>query len=193
VLRALPLSGHPGEQGIEADAALVAAAVHDAEAFAPLYERYMPRVYRYLAARVGSPETAADLTQTVMVKAWRSLASYQPERGAFASWLFQVARNAAADERRRSGNRATSELDETFVDGQLTPQADVELQDRQRRLRAAIATLDQERQELLALRYAAGLSTTDIAPLVGKSPEAVKKTIWRTIRYLRENYSEELA
>ncbi len=56
------------------------------------------------------------------------------------------------------------------------------------RLRQLVARLDSEKRELLSLRFAAQLSATEIATVVGKKPQAVKKQLTRIIQMLKEYY-----
>lgn len=189
MLRAFPLRAPALESGV--DDALVSAAQADASAFAGVYERYYPRVYRYLAAKAATPEEAADLTQAVFLKAFHGLSSYRPGATPFASWLFRIARNTAVDAHRR--RRPSTPLDavagfEPAAEG--TPEAETLRAERLRELRAAIATLEPSKRDLLALRYAGGLTAAEIAPLVGKSPEAVKKQLQRTLQQLKEHYRD---
>jgi RNA polymerase sigma-70 factor (ECF subfamily) len=53
-------------------------------------------------------------------------------------------------------------------------------------MRVLIAGLSPEKQELLALRFAAGLSSREIAPLVGRSHPAVQKELVRIMQSLKE-------
>ncbi len=185
MLRAFPLRAGTIENG--ADEALVAAAQADAAAFEAIYERYFPRVYRYLAARAASPEEAADLAQGVFLKAFDGLRGYRPGATPFASWLFRIARNSAIDAHRRQRPTVPWE----FVPGfqpvaEDSPEQSLLRAERLRELRAAMALLEPEKRDLLALRYAGGLTNAEIAPLVGKSPEAVKKQLQRTLQQLKE-------
>jgi hypothetical protein len=68
------------------DAALVAAARVDPTAFAPLYARYLPPVYRYCYRRLGTSAAAEDATSEVFVKALAALPRFRA--GSFRSWLF---------------------------------------------------------------------------------------------------------
>lgn len=174
------------------DAVLVAAAIGNADAFRPLYDRYMPAMLRYLTARTGSPELAADITQAAMVRAWSRLETFRADRGTFASWLFAIGRNLAVSEHRRPSAVDWETVGDSLVDPAIDPQSAAEANERRARVLAVIARLDQDKQDLLALRYAAGLSSAEIAPLVGKSPEAVKKQLSRTLAHIREKYSDEL-
>ncbi len=189
MLRTFTLTGPVVESG--ADDALVAAAQADSAAFGALYERYLPRVYRYLAAKASNPEEAADLTQAVFLKAFDALGGYKAGKTPFASWLFRIARNAAIDAHRRSRPSVPWELLPGFepqADG--SPEQDALREERIRELRVAIATLDNAKRDLLALRYAGGLTAAEIAPLVGKSPEAVKKQLQRALHQLKEHYRD---
>ena len=57
-------------------------------------------------------------------------------------------------------------------------------------LRRHLARLDPAKRELLALRFAAGLTAPQIATIVGRSPAAVKKDLTRTLHRLKELYHE---
>ena len=189
MLRAFPLRAAAVESG--PDDALVAAAQADSAAFAAVYERYLPRIYRYLAAKASTPEEAADLTQAVFLKAFDAVGRYRPGKTPFASWLFRIARNAAVDSHRRQRPTVPWELlPGVEPQAAYSPEGAAVNAERLRELRAAIATLDSNKRDLLALRYAGGLTAAEIAPLVGKSPEAVKKQLQRTLHQLKEHYRD---
>jgi RNA polymerase sigma-70 factor (ECF subfamily) len=176
------------------DEALVAAARQRPDDFAALYARYMPRVYRYVAARTGNREDAADITQLVFARAFASLPKYRPDRAPFVAWLFRIARNAVTDSHRR--RRATVSWDglpdavSTIESG--NPELVAERREQLTHLRAVLEQIDSTKRELLVLRYAGGLSSKEIATVVGKSESAVKKQLARTIARLKENYRDEL-
>jgi RNA polymerase sigma-70 factor (ECF subfamily) len=176
-----------------AEDALVAAAVSRPEAFGALYERYMPRVYRYLRTRTASADEAADVTQAVFVKAMSSLSQYRPGRAPFAGWLFRIARNAAVDAHRRRRPSVTwDELPESIAESSADSPEDLVLRrERIDRLRMLVARLDTNKRELLALRFAASLTSREIAAVVGKGEGAVKKQLFRIIASLKEQYFEQ--
>ncbi len=176
----------------DGEAALVAAAQADPAAFDALYRRYLARVYRYLRAHVGSDDEAADLTQQVFLKALDALPRYRPRGAPFTAWLFQIARHVAADAHRR--HRPTLAWD--ALPEALHPLAEQEPEAAALRLEALaqlgtlLERLDARKRELLALRFAAGLTAPEIAKVVGKRPDAVKKQLSRTIQMLKEQYHE---
>jgi RNA polymerase sigma-70 factor (ECF subfamily) len=183
-----------GPEGAEASEAseetrLIRAAQASIAAFDTLYERYLPRVYRYMRAHVGDDHDAADLTQLVFLRVLQALPHYQPGGVPFAVWLFHIARHAAIDAHRRqrptvswdaSGEALRAELGE--------PLQSVIQQEELERLRRAVSRLPREQQELLALSFAAGLTAPNIASILGIKPDAVRKRLSRVIAALKESY-----
>jgi RNA polymerase sigma-70 factor, ECF subfamily len=174
------------------DALLVRAAQADRAAFAAIYARYRVPIYRYLRLRCASEDEAADLTQQVFLNALDALPRYR-ERGApFAAWLFRIAHNLVANAHRRRGR--TVMLDDVpaalWRSDDDDPEEHALRQERLAHLRSLYSTLDDDKQELLALRFGAGLSSSEIAPIVGRSQAAVKKQLTRIIQSLREQYGE---
>ena len=176
-----------------AEDALVAEAIARPEAFGALYELYMPRVYRYVRTKTASAEEAADVTQVVFVKAMSSLSKYRAGRGPFAGWLFRIAHNTAVDtHRRRKPSLNWDDLPESIAEsGAESPEDLVLRRERLDRLRVLVRQLDTNKRELLALRFAAGLTSREIAAVVGKGEGAVKKQLFRIIASLKEQYVEE--
>lgn len=74
----------------------------DADAFEGFYREHVEVVQRFVARRVDDPYLAADLTADVFVAAIESAGSYRRSRGEPTAWLFGIARNVVAGERRRN-------------------------------------------------------------------------------------------
>src|SRR5437879_5528989 len=143
------------------DTELVAAALQRSEDFGLLYERYLPRVYRYMLSRCGSRDEAADLAQGVFTRAYDNLSRYRSARAPFAAWLFRIARNAAADAHRRRRTAVSWDgLPEalTATNG-AQPDAIAEKRERLARLRTLLEQIEPAKRELLALRFASDLSS----------------------------------
>lgn len=175
------------------EAEMVRAAQANPAAFAALYQTYLPRVYNYIRARLESEEDAADLAQQVFLQALGALPAYRPGGAPFAAWLFQIARHAVIDaHRRRKSVVSWDALPVAFhpapgyrdMDSGLIHQEHLDL------LKTLLAGLSPLQRELLALRFAGGLSTPQIALVVGKSHAAVKKQLTRLLHTLKEQYHE---
>jgi RNA polymerase sigma-70 factor (ECF subfamily) len=59
------------------------------------------------------------------------------------------------------------------------------------RLRSLLRELDSNKRELLAMRFAAGLSSREIGAVIGKKEAAVKKQLGRILRTLKEKYGDD--
>lgn len=189
---------YEGENGFtpdpRSDSELVAASRTDPEVFGILYERYFPRVFRYVYRRVG-PADAEDLTADVFLNALKGLGKFQDRgEGFFTGWLFKIAHNTAANRIRNKKNRPEVNLDDTpnMTDrGSLTPQEISEQDEQSRRIRAIIMELSQEQQNLLMLIYVVGLSNQEIAQALSKSTGAIKSQKFRLLQSLKEKLTEE--
>jgi RNA polymerase sigma-70 factor, ECF subfamily len=172
------------------DTSLILAAQADITAFDALYDRYLPRVYRYLRAHARDEEEATDLTQLVFLRALEALPRYQPRGVPFAVWLFRIARHAAIDAHRR--RRWTVPLEALTQAPHLDSNEPLDQtlirQEELERLRREVSRLSSEQQELLALSFAAGLAAPEIASVLSMKPDAVRKRLSRTIRALKEQY-----
>jgi RNA polymerase sigma-70 factor (ECF subfamily) len=174
------------------DQTLIAHALEHPARFAPLYQRYLTRVYSYLRTRVGSDEDAADLTQQVFLRALDALPHYRGKAGEFPAWLFRIARNAAIDHHRRYRDTLTWDLLPDALHPAMTEEMDADLLRREAgdRLRVVLQNLNAKQRELLALRFAARLSSAEIAALLGAREAAIQKRLTRRISRVREQYRE---
>lgn len=63
-----------------------------------LYDRYGKSVYNFILRYTNNREIAEDLLQETFTKAWFSSHSFDPEKGAFKSWLFTIGINITRSE-----------------------------------------------------------------------------------------------
>ncbi|QBD79876.1 sigma-70 family RNA polymerase sigma factor [Ktedonosporobacter rubrisoli] len=164
----------------------------DPAAFDQLYQCYAPRVYRYLRTRMASDEDASDLTQQVFLKAFEALPRYQARGISFIAWLLRIAHNALTDVYRRQHYAISWDaLPILFHPSTEGNPEDVALQaESLGYLRQILDKLDADKRNLLALRFAAGLSSSEIAQVTGRSQAAVKKQLARILAVIKEHYHE---
>ena len=126
-----------------------------------------------LALCCGNKDTADDLAQDALVKAYLSLASYQ-EKGQFRSWLFKIAYNNFLNH--KASCRMMESLDEarTFVSSDA-PDISYEHQD----LYLALRTLPPKERSAITLFYFNGYSIKEIATITETSAGAVKQQLSR--------------
>lgn len=158
-------------------------------AFTILYERYLPQIYRYLYFKVSSPADAEDLTAQVFLAALEGLPGYH-FAGSFRGWLFGIARRKAADFYRKGVPQARLEQAANFPIPTESPLALVAQTETLRSLIGLIAHLDEDDQELLRLRFAAGLGFAEIAGLTRRKESAVKMALYRLLDRLEHQMED---
>lgn len=171
-------------------AALVAAAQRgDRESFGQIYDHFQLPVYRYALARLRSPSDAEDVAAETFVAAFRTIGRFRWQGVPFDAWLFRIARSKIADvQRRRQRHGASADIES--VDPSLLPQTgdaanEVVRAEETDRLLGAMRGLSREHQEVLALRFFAGLSLQETADTLGRSANAIKQLQFRAMNALR--------
>jgi RNA polymerase sigma-70 factor (ECF subfamily) len=154
-------------------------------AFDRLYRSSRDDVYAYVASLVRDRAAAEEVTATAFERAYRRRSRFDPRRGEPRAWLFGIARNAALDELRRRGRQA--ELAAEPADLTSVPvHESAEASERRLTLTAALATLEPRERELIALKFFAGLSNSEIAAVVGVSESNAGTRLHRAVTKLRE-------
>jgi len=170
------------------EAVMIAAAKSDPLAFGQLYDCYVQPLFRYLYSRTGSLPVAEDITSQTFLAALEGIARYRHD-GHFSAWLFTIARRKAADYFRQLKKQVP--LDETH---QLKVDSDL-LQNTIRTekvdaLAKLISVLPEEERELISLRYLAELKFREIASILGRNEDAVKKSLYRLLARLKSQLEE---
>jgi RNA polymerase sigma-70 factor (ECF subfamily) len=180
----------PGQAGCVTDdeAALVAAAKIDGEAFTTLYHRYRQPIFHYCRARAPSGVDPDDLTQQVFLKAFEAIPRYEERGVPFRSWLYRLAHNVVIDACRRPDRTVPLQLfgDSMSDAGMSDPEARALDVDAWHRFHQLICPLDADRQHLLTLRFVLDLPTAEIAIILGKRDSAVRAQLSRAIATLKE-------
>lgn len=164
------------------DALILEAMKGDPPALAVVYDFYARRIFRYFYSRVENTEDADDLTAQTFLSAIEALPRYQ-HRGQFTAWIFQIARSKAMDFFRRDHSKVQKEADLSGVVFDETLEKVIQGQTVET-LRLMIQQLDEDERELLRLRFVVDLSYVEIAELLGRKEDAVRKSVNRIIERL---------
>ena len=167
-------------QRLDVDARTIQHALEgDQSALAHIYDTYAKPIYRYHFSRVGNAPDAEDLTAQTFLAVIESLASYQ-HRDRFTAWIFQIARNKVMDHFRR--DHGHGDIPESVADPAQGDVLEAVVRDESRsRLKSLIHLLDEDERELIRLRYTAELSFVEIAQLLGRKEDAVRKATRRIL------------
>lgn len=165
----------------------------DAVAWEEIVQRYNRRIYNICYRFAGTPDDAQDLTQEVFIKMYRTLGSYDVDRGAFMTWLTTMTRNLLVDHFRKtkqdrvtdSMDASTSEHEDSMpLSDQLPdkgPAPDTKVQSREtgEMVHEALQKLSPELREAVILRDLQDLDYRDIAAVLRVPEGTVKSRINR--------------
>lgn len=157
----------------------------DRAAFDCLLGRHLDSVYGYIYRLTGSATDAQDLVQETFLRVWQKAGSYRARKGAFATWLFRIARNLCIDQSRRRRPLPDSQAIQSAADP--APNAETSLA-RARQLAALQAALDklpEAQRSALLLCQVQGFSNREAASILGVSVRALESLLARARRGLR--------
>src|SRR5215469_615347 len=94
----------------------------EASAWEEIVRLHNRRIYNLCYRFTNSPNDAEDLTQEVFIRVYRTISSYDVEKGAFTTWLTTLTRNLLVDHFRRSKqDRVTDSLDAGIKEEEDSP------------------------------------------------------------------------
>lgn len=157
------------------------------DALTALYEHYFPRVYRYIATRLGSAEDAEDVTEEVFLRIVNNIQSFSWRGLPFSAWVFRIARNELVSHVRREKNRsARAQLTESIPDPAPDHVIAIETRFDIGIVRTATGRLPEAQRQVIALRFGAGLSVAETAKALNKSENNVKVLQHKAIARLQQ-------
>lgn len=163
------------------------------EEFSKIYDRYIPKIYRFIYLKVDSQETAEDLCSEVFLRTWKQFSNGNKIIN-IQAFLYQIARNIIADHYRSKQQRVTISIEETegqFLDPADPPQEQVSQSLEMERVRKALQALSDDYQDLIIWRYIDDLSISEIAQISGKSQESVRVGIHRALKNLKKHLESQ--
>jgi RNA polymerase sigma factor (sigma-70 family) len=151
-------------------------------AFEEIFRRYAAALRSY-AASIVTAQRADDVTQEAFTKAYLALRGTDKEIQ-LRPWLYRIVRNTALTDI-RDQPKAGIELDEAQAAG-MTPEELAGEHEEIRRLMAGLRELPEPQRAAIVMRELEGLSHEQIASSLGLSGGAVRQSIYRARRTLRE-------
>lgn len=161
------------------------------EAFHPLYVRYRTRLYNFLLRILEDRARAEELFQETMLRVYLHRRSYRPQ-ATFRTWLYTIARHLCLNLlSREKGERLVLDAPALHLhtDPPPNPQEHFERIERAETVRRAIRSLPLPQREVILLTRFEGLSTRDVAQILGKSESAVRVMAHRALRLLKDHLS----
>ena len=171
------------------------------EAFSLLIAQYSHSIYSLIARSLRDPADAADVTQEVFVKVFRSISSFHGE-ATLRTWIYRIALHEASNQRRWWSRHKRQELtidapleneegESTSLADMLTtaeasPFEQVARAQTRGRVEEALRHLPQVYREVVILREIEGFGYEEIAEILDVNLGTVKSRLTRGRAALRE-------
>jgi RNA polymerase sigma-70 factor (ECF subfamily) len=165
----------------------------DRAAFEILYERYFPRVFRFVARRVSNRADAEEIVQEIFINVYSSIGGYRGE-APLAAWVLGLSRRTVANRFKKKRHPTVPLEEEQGFDAvdrasnlkrEATPLEHYECRERAALIQHAANTrLSAEQRELFEMHHLRHHSIQDIARALRKSEDSVKSNLYRARKVL---------
>lgn len=162
--------------------------IKDERKFLEFYDQNITKIYRYIYFRVGSEETAQDLSSEAFLKTWQYL-NEGKDIGNLSAMIYQVCRNLIADYFRKNPKLPIplDEISEIHLsEGQADLEEKTEKNLRVDQIMDCLRLIREEYQEVIIWYYVDDFNIDEIAQILGKSEGAVRTSLSRALRALKE-------
>ncbi|BCL82194.1 RNA polymerase sigma factor [Ktedonobacteria bacterium brp13] len=161
-----------------------------------LYQRYATTLLKYIYASTHRREDAEDVLVEVFLAAFKYKGLSQLNEKQQYAWLISVARNKTIDWYRYSNRHVQTSLEFIFAEDmydtdERLPEHAMIKKEEYALLQERISRLPELQQEVVRLRFIAGLRSVEIARMIGKTEGAIQAALWRALRALRTLYQNE--
>jgi RNA polymerase sigma factor (sigma-70 family) len=156
------------------------------DTFERLFEEHAERLFSFLAYRTGSRVLAEDLLSETFERVLRSHHRFDPRRGSERRWLYTISLNLLRDHARRQTYeaRALQHVGAGAQSGATDPE--LEAVEHRDELYRALAVLNDDEREAIALRFGADLKLRDVARVLGEGESAIEARVYRALRKLHD-------
>jgi RNA polymerase sigma-70 factor, ECF subfamily len=157
------------------------------QAFAALVEQYEKPVYNVALRMLRNSEDARDIAQTVFMKAYQNLSSYDPQYK-FYSWIYRMAINESLNILRVRG-RDAGPVDERIAEDGAGPPELLAGEQRRDVVLAAVDRLKPEHRAVIVLRYFVDRNYEDMGEILGIDARTVKSRLYTARQLLKDQLS----
>lgn len=161
----------------------------DKEAFSILYDNYSKALLGLIFTIVKDEDAAQDVLQDVFVKIWKSIDSYNKEKGALYTWMINIARNTSIDMLRSKNNKISHlkvEDNERIIDLNHNTSFNTDTIG----VKKAVDSLKSEHREIIDLVYFCGFTQEEISKKLSMPLGSVKTKVRQALIELRKTYIE---
>jgi RNA polymerase sigma-70 factor (ECF subfamily) len=166
-------------------------------ALSELYDRYNRLIFSVALNTLSDPGRAEEVTQDVFERVWEKAPTYSAEHGRVVTWLTSIARHRSIDLFRQSRSHredmqvSWQEAEEIDLPDKQNVEWEVDLSQRQQRIRRAVAQLPMEQKQAVGMSFFQGLSHPEIAEALNEPLGTIKTRIRLGMQKLRDLLQEE--
>lgn len=166
-------------------------------AFNALYCRYEKSIFNFILRYTGNRGLAQDLLQEAFTRMWLAAHSFNPDKGAFKTWLFSIALNITRSEMTKKQysfsyinvtEMNSSEKD--LLSGHKDPDREIENRELQTEIQTALSNLQPFFREIILLRHYQQLKFSEISRITNTPVGTLKSRFHRAIQILKKHLNE---
>ena len=161
--------------------------------FGQIYDQYVDKIYRFVFLKVNSQEVAEDLCSETFLRGWEAFKKAhnpnpaKPKIDNIQAFLYQIARNLVIDHYRQKSQFQVVSIESTPI---IDPRENLEKRSMVNSdldtVKAALADLKGDYQELVIWHYIDDLSISEMAKIMNKSEGAIRVMLHRALKTLRK-------
>ena len=150
-----------------------------------IYQEFYPKVYQFLVNRMGSVEDAEDMAQTVFLKVYTKLDTFDSTKSSLSTWIFNITRNTLIDHQRSMTLRIHEEIPETLADDAPDMVDNLIMEQEQERLADALEKLTREERDLIILHYYNEYTLLKVAEMMRRPYGQIKRLHMKALQKLK--------
>jgi RNA polymerase sigma factor (sigma-70 family) len=157
--------------------------------FTILYDKYAASLYGVISRIVTDPSASEDVLQEVFVKVWNNIGQYDESKGAFYTWLVNIARNAAIDHL-RTVQRKVQLKNQMGLANEYIDERQLYHPAENLGLKTSIAKLEQKYRAVIDLLYFYGCTQEEVAKILNLPLGTVKTRARAALQILRNQLTK---
>ncbi len=172
---------------VKSEQDLIKIAKKDSSCFAPIYEKYHEKIFRFVYQRMDNEEDASDLTSVVFLKALLHLHKYRDKGVPFSSWLYKIALNEINQYYRKTKKQRTTSINEKDIEDIIEETNGFYSDEKKEKLLRTLASLSEDKLLLIEMRFFEKRSFKEIAEVINITENNAKVRTYRILEQMKKN------
>jgi RNA polymerase sigma-70 factor (ECF subfamily) len=160
----------------------------DVEAFCRLAACHQRSMYVLALKYSGNHHDAEDLTQDVMLNAYRAINQFKG-MSSFRTWLSRIMVNSFLNQKRKSDPLASQPREDTMPTLSNNSEGKVHNGLVMQQILNLLQSVPERQRLMFLMKHQEGMTCEEIAKLMGTSVGTVKKTLFRVVDRLRQHFA----